>query len=66
MLVFRFLDGQAVLNVRAVTRETTTAAVVDAELYDKQLSEVDPSDEHARVCRQVTTCFILFLSNRCH
>lgn len=40
--------------MRAVTRQETTAVVVDPELYDKQLNRVDPSDSHAAICREVS------------
>ena len=48
-----FCDRQAKLSVRAVTREETTVAVLDSDLYDKSLARLDPKDAHAAVCREV-------------
>ena len=43
--------------MRAVTRQETTAAVVDSEVYEKNLATVDPKDAHAAVCREVRVRF---------
>ena len=48
-----FCDRQAKLSVRAVTREETSAALLDSDLYDKNLARFDPKDAHAAVCREV-------------
>lgn len=46
--------SQALASVRAVTRQETTALVVDAKLYHANLSRVDSTDAHAAVCRDVS------------
>lgn len=45
--------------MRAVTRQETTAVMLDAELYDKQLNKIDPSDSHAAVCREVRDASVI-------
>lgn len=45
--------------MRAVTRQETTAVMLDAELYDKHLHIVDPSDSHAAVCREVRDASVI-------
>ncbi|CAM9307157.1 unnamed protein product, partial [Hapterophycus canaliculatus] len=44
-----------ILRVRAVTRQETTAAVVDGDVYAEQLvnEEINYSDSHSEVCREV-------------
>ncbi|CBN77023.1 hypothetical protein Esi_0026_0048 [Ectocarpus siliculosus] len=44
---------ESVLSVRAVTREGTTAAVVDTEVYANGLARENYSDSHSAVCREV-------------
>ncbi|CAM9216898.1 unnamed protein product [Ectocarpus sp. 13 AM-2016] len=44
---------ESVLSVRAVTREETTAAVVDTEIYANGLARENYSDSHSAVCREV-------------
>lgn len=44
---------QSVLSVRAVTREETTVAVVDSEVYANGLVRESYSDSHSAVCREV-------------
>ncbi|CAM9375137.1 unnamed protein product [Ectocarpus sp. 12 AP-2014] len=44
---------ESVLSVRAVTREETTAAVVDSEIYANGLARENYSDSHSAVCREV-------------
>ncbi len=42
-----------VLSVRAVTRQETVAAIVDGEVYAKNLVRMNYSDSHSAVCREV-------------
>lgn len=42
-----------ILSVRAVTRQETTAAVVDGDLYAEHLVRMNYSDSHSTVCREV-------------
>ncbi|CAM9781014.1 unnamed protein product, partial [Ectocarpus sp. 4 AP-2014] len=44
---------ESVLSVRAVTREETTVAVVDTEIYANGLARENYSDSHSAVCREV-------------
>ncbi|CAM9569155.1 unnamed protein product [Pylaiella littoralis] len=47
------LSEESVQSVRAVTRRETTVAVVDSELYTRNLSRVNYSDSHSAICREV-------------
>lgn len=50
------LKKKNVLSVRAVTRQETTAAVVDVDLFAEKLLRTNYSDSHAAVCREVRSC----------